>query len=711
MATKANYENSDWVLKALADAQEADHDRREKAREAHEFVDAPDGQWEDRWKEINDKAPRYTFDMVTSLVDQIHGQMARTDYDIKVRPAGGAASKETATTFDGMVRNIENISDADQVYDQAGLEFIICGVDGWEVTTDYVDGDSFNQDLFIKAIPDYLDSTWLGPHKTRDGSDAKYGFVLRGLAPDVFKTKYPSRGEGGSVGSDRTTNTYYHREDVVMVGEFRYMLPVEHEIALMDTGEVIAVDKDFPKAYAALQRGGSTFLEKRKRTKLKMFSRLFDNNGWINKKPRPTFFENWLNIIPCYANWKYIQNKVIYKGQIEQGMDAQRVLNYSLSREVAETSLAPKDFFWHTDKQAEGQDWSDLNVSQSPAHAYTHDEDAPGAPMRSGGAQPNAGLARITESMQGIIGASAGMFHASQGDNPGLQSGLAIEKLQDKGDDGNNKYMVARKIAQRHTGRILVNTIPRVYDAGRQVRILGEDGAFDMTTIGEKHVGPNGDVTVVNDLTAGDYDVVCSIGPSFKSRQNETVSAITAIAQVSPEVLQLGGDVLMNNMDSPGMDQLGERARRRLLKAGDIPEDQMTDAEKEEAMANAQQPPQPDPMMVAAEAEASKGRAAETAAQTKQIEAQGNIQIKMKELEISAKELQVREFEALTDRFEAQVKAGDSQAAVALKGAQAAKALADAEGKDIENSATTAGIVKLVADLEALQGSAGVPDV
>jgi hypothetical protein len=354
MSTKDNFENHDWVIEALSKAQESDHDRRTAARNAHTFVDAPDGQWEDFWRDANKDAPRYTFDLTNTLIDQTHGQMERTDFGIKVRPAGGNASKETAKTYDGLVRNIENISDADQVYDQSGKMMITGGVDGWEVVQEYIEGDSFDQDLMVKAISDYIDSVWFGPHKKRDASDAKYVFVLRGMDPDEFKKKYPERDKCSSLGSDRESNTYYHRNDVVMVGEIRYLLPVDVELVLLSNGEVYQNDQDFKDMADEHDRLGITVERTRKRSKLKMMSRLFDANGWINDKPRETVFENWLNVVPCYANFKYIENKVVYWGLVEKVMDPQRVFNYSLSREVAETALAPKDFFWATDKQAIG---------------------------------------------------------------------------------------------------------------------------------------------------------------------------------------------------------------------------------------------------------------------------------------------------------------------------------------------------------------------
>ena len=648
MATKELYENHKWVLDALSKCQESDHDRRTMAREAHTFVDKRGGQWEEWWEEVNKDSPKYTFDMSTSLIDLIHGQMERTDFDIKVRPSGGSATKGTAQTYDGLVRNVENISDAGQVYDHAGLEVVTCGVSGWEVVQEYVDGDSFDQDLVIKAIPDYLDSTWLGTHKKRDGSDARYGFILRGLSPDEFKRQYPDRDVGAGVGSDRESNTYYHRQDVVMVGEFRYLLPKSRELVLMDNGQVLEVDDKFKAVYDDLTNLGINEVDRRSRTVLEMKSRLFDANGWINKKPRDTKFRHWLNIIPCYANFKYVENKVIYWGVVEKLIDPQRVLNYTLSREVAETSLAPKDFFWATDEQEEGQDWSDLNVSQKPVQNYTYDENAPGPPIRSGGAQVSPGLARLTDTMNNMFGSFVGMFHASQGDNPNAQSGVAIEALQDKGDQGNNKYMTAREVAQRHTGRILVDAIPRVYKPGRQVRILSEDGSFDMAVIGQQvRDAETGNMVTLNDLSEGSYDVYCTVGPSFKSRQSETVGAMTALGQYVPEVITTGADVLLNNIDAPGIDQVKDRVRAQLFQSGAIPIEQMTDEEKAKLEQMKMQPPQESPDMVAARGMEAEGNAKQISAQTERAKVAADIQDKEDGRKIDAFNAETKRIEVL----------------------------------------------------------------
>ena len=44
-----DYSSHQTILNLMTASQEADHDNREKAREAHLFCDKRDGQWEPYW--------------------------------------------------------------------------------------------------------------------------------------------------------------------------------------------------------------------------------------------------------------------------------------------------------------------------------------------------------------------------------------------------------------------------------------------------------------------------------------------------------------------------------------------------------------------------------------------------------------------------------------------------------------------------------------
>jgi hypothetical protein len=689
MPTKKQCGDIDWVLARLKDVQEAEHDMRQQAREAHEFVTHREGQWEPQWWEQNEGKPRYTFDLVGPIIDQVAGTLEKRDFSINVTPTGGDASEDVAETLSGLIRSIENLSGAGQIYNRATREAITCGLDGWRVVQKYVEGDSFDQDLCIEKVNSFLDRVWFGPHEEPDASDAEYCWILAGVDREEFKQRYPEA-EDASVEQDREAHAYFHRHDQVMVGEFLYLQDVEHEIVLMSNGAVYAVD-ELESVADELAQMGIVEEKRRKRKKRVVYSRLFSAHDWLTP-PRETVFENWIPVIPCYANFKVYEDKLTYHGVVERLRDAQRVFNYSLSREVEEGALAPRSKFWMTEEQAAGHEetLATLNTNADPVQFYNPDPLAPGAPPQTGGAQINPGLRNISEAMRAIIGQTAGMFAANLGDNPGLQSGVAIEALQDRGDTGSNKYTEARETAQRHTARILVDAIPRVYGPRRQIRILGEDGSQETVTVGQViQDQQTGQLVTLNDLSQGRYDVSCASGPSFRSRQNETVSTLVELGKVDPSLLELGGDVLASNIQSPGMKDVGARKRMQLFNAGLIPQDQMTDEELALMQKQQSQPPQESPEMVLARAEEAKAQADAMAVQQKVQEAQQQLQIDLQKLELEQAALEIK-------RAEIQIQAAQAGVDIKLKGAQAAKALAEAEAQDVETELTVSNVSKLL---------------
>lgn len=690
MPTNEQLKDHGWVIKALAAAQEADRDNREQAKEATLFVSKRDGQWEQKWWNANKDKPRYTFDQVNPIIDQVAGDMERQDFDIRITPAGGAATKDVAATYDGLIRNIENISGATQIYNNAGRRTVIGGIDGWRVVQKYVDDNSFDQDLVIERIGNYVERVWHGPHEEPDASDAQFCFVLSGVSKEEFEAKYPEEAATASLDQGRTTTAYYYRTDQVMIGEFLYIKEEERELAMMSDGQVLEVDDEYTMVADELAAAGITEVRRRKRMKREIYSRLFSLDGWLSEE-RETVFQNWIPVVPCYGNFDYFEDKVLYWGVVEKLMDPQRVLNYSLSREIEEGALAPREKIWMTEAQAAGHEasLSTLNTNSDPVQFYNADPEAP-PPAKTNGAQINPGLRTISEAMRTTIGQTAGMFAANMGDNPGLQSGKAIDALQDRGDIGNNKYISAREIAQRQTGRILLNAIPRVYEPGRQVRLLKEDGSHEMDTIGYKVMDQQtGQLVTMNDLSQGTYDCVCESGPSFKNRQSETVNALIQIGQVDPSIIELGSDVLMSNIPAPGMDQIAARKRQQLFSAGMIPQDQLTDEEVALQQQMSQQPPAEDPNMVLARAEEGKAQAEQMSAQTKQVQAQADIQAKQQQQAIDA-------FKAETERMKVMIDRAEAEANIKGKAAKASKDLAEAEAQDIENDSVVSGIANLM---------------
>ena len=84
----------------------------------------------------------------------------------------------------------------------------------------------------------------------------------------------------------------------------------------------------------------------------------------------------------------------------------------------------------------------------------------------------NEGMALAAEDMKAVIG----IYDAGLGARSNETSGKAILARQREGDVGSFVYIDNWSRAIRHTGQILNDLIPHVYDAERTIRIMGEDG-------------------------------------------------------------------------------------------------------------------------------------------------------------------------------------------------------------------------------------------
>ena len=689
------YEEHGYVVNLLTASQEADQDIRSQAREAHIFLDKRDGMWEQYWYDQAKDQPRYSFDMVGPIVDQVCSEISQASFDVKVSPAGGNSTKDISNTYTGIVRNIEAMSDSAEVYSNAARGMVTGGFDAWRVTHRYVSADSFEQDLMIETIPDALDRVFFDPAATKqDKTDSRYCFVLHAIGKDEYDRRWPE-GSGESVSEGRDGDVYYQKAEVVIIGELLYCEEESRELVLMTNGETYDTDSEgFEKVIDELAAIGVTETRRRNRPKKRVCSRFFDNSDWLEEKKETVF--GVIPVIPIYANYKVFENKNLWHGAVEKLMDSQRVLNYSVSREVSEGALSSRSKYWMTMAQAAGHEKSlqTLNTNAEPVQFFNVDPEYPQTPAQQGGAQINAGLRTMSEAMRGMITYASGMYASNMGDNPGLQSGVAIQQLQNKGDNSTMKYFKALEFGIRATGRILVDAIPRIYDSERTVRILKEDNTYDVADINKRVLDQQtGDIVVLQDLSVGIYDVQVKAGASFQNRQQETIETIIEIAKVDPSILQIAGDVLLDNVATASAQQISDRKRAQMILANLIPEEQMTEEELQQAAINQEQGLQePSPEMVLAQAEQMKGQAEMLRAQIEQAKLQNEqmrLQMDMQKLEMEGQRMQMDmagdQAENQIDSFNAETRRMDTQVKAQQAGATIDKTSAQAMGEQIDN--------------------------
>jgi hypothetical protein len=180
------------------------------------------------------------------------------------------------------------------------------------------------------------------------------------------------------------------------------------------------------------------------------------------------------------------------------------------------------------------------------------------------------------------IKSTTGQYDSSLGATSNERSGRAILAREKQGDTGTYHYVDNLARAIRHITRQLVDMIPKIYDTERIARIVGLDGEVDMVKINPQQPNPVNEIRDVNtgvliekiyNPGVGRYDVVVTTGPSYMTKRQEAMDAMSQILQGNPQLWSVAGDLFVKNMDWPGSEELAARLAKtidpKLLEDGD----------------------------------------------------------------------------------------------------------------------------------------------
>jgi len=185
-----NFTDHKNVLAMVVESQEQEKNERESSGEQRTFM--LNTMWDDKIKAKMERRYLGEFDQITPILDQITGEMTNSEFAINVSPAGGGATESTAETYAGLIRNIENISNADQIYSAVGETMVMCGLDGFEILQKFVDANTVDQDLVFEPVSDWYKSVWFDVASIKqDKSDANWGVKLKELPMANYLKRFP----------------------------------------------------------------------------------------------------------------------------------------------------------------------------------------------------------------------------------------------------------------------------------------------------------------------------------------------------------------------------------------------------------------------------------------------------------------------------------------------------------------------------------------
>ena len=538
---------------------------------------------------VSDSRPCMVINKMTAFMDQVVGDQLMNRPSIRVRPIDSKADPETAKVINGIIRNIENVSSADIAYDTAFDGAASAGYGVFRIITDYIDRESFDQEIKIKRIKNQFSCIPDPLAQEPDCSDGRYWFIYSDIPRKKFEEDYPQASLTEWEEFDEFKD--WIKPDTIRVVEYFYKKYVSgklYEILYRDTDDagndielIFTVDKlpEEDPPYEIL-RSRDTITEEIWWLK---------TNGAEELEGPAKLPGKYYPIIPIWGKELNIQSKTVYRGVIRHAKDPQRLYNYNRSLSAESIALAPKAPYLLTPKQVAGHEkqWQQANVKNYPYLLYNPDAQAQGAPQRQFSGEVKTGIRDEIMISDQEMHDTTGLQLASLGKRSNEISGRAIVARQKMGDTGSFAYINNLGRGMGYAGKVLVDLIPRIYDTPRVVRILGEDDSERFVTVNEPHQDESGK-PVLYDLTVGRYDVVVSIGPGYATRREEAVDSMATFIKAVPDAGPIIMDLVAKNSDWPGADIISDRLRKALPPGI---------AEPEEGEEQQPQEPPPDPML------------------------------------------------------------------------------------------------------------------
>lgn len=520
---------------------------------------------------------------------QILNDMRQHEDDIQVRPVSGGASYGAAQVLEGICRHIAYISNASQAIDTGCWHQVFSGIGYWRIMTDYIDENSFDQEIFWRRIPDRK-SVYLDPLiREYDGSDANWGIIFDDIPrAEAVAAGYLDEHEGAAPPLGVDASDWDNRETVRIAEYYRrtmkedWLIELPPEVA-RTTGMAAVRRSALPPE---LRRAIPPEMRKRRIETPEIEWFKIAGSKIVERKPWAGIY---VPIVRIVGEETRIDGVLDRKGHVRALKDPQRMYNYCSSAHVQFGALQTKTPWLAPVAATAGyeQFWNNANIDNLPWLPWNHmTEDGRPIPAPARVEPPVAApiFLKGMEIAEHEMMMASGQYQAGFGAPSNERSGVAIEARQRQGDNATGHYLQHRATAIRYTGKIVLDLIPKIYDTKRVIQILARDGKRSTVQIDpnapQAHaaVGHNGGPPIEGDdeeedgaaiqaifnPAIGKYDVVADVGPSFATARQESFNAFSQIIQHNPEAFKLLADLWLEAGDFPGADEAKERIKAML---------------------------------------------------------------------------------------------------------------------------------------------------
>ena len=602
--------------------QAAQKDVRQQCMDDRRFCSVTGAQWEGNLAAQYENRPRFELNMGQLAVIRVFSDYRNNRITANFEPADGSKSDALADSCNDLYRAAEQISGADEAYDNAFDEGVTGGIGAWRLCTEYEDEyDEENdfQKIKIEPIFDADISVWFDlDAKRQDKSDAKYCFVLSSMTPDAYREEY----EEEPVSLPKLINGTqfdWATSEVVYVAEY-YLIEdgkdVLYTYKFLDGSEETVSQSELD-GDPSIQEHYDLISARRTRTrkiKTRRVHKYILSGGGILEDQGIIAGSN-IPIVPFYGKRWYVDNIERCMGHIRLYKDVQRLLNMQVTKlaEVSAYGSIQKPIVTPEQMAGHSEMWRTDNINNYPYLFLNPVLDANGNEQPAGPVGytqapdiPPA-LAALIQFTDQSIKALLGNPEAGEKIVSNI-SDDAIRLVQDRLDMQTFIYMSNFAKSVKRSGEIWLSMAKEIYvEEARKIRgITSQNTPRPIELMRPKTDPKTGALYYENDFRRAKMEIVVEVGPSSNTKRESIVRALSKMISLTadPDTQQVLTSMFMMNMEGEGVADARNYFRKKLVGLGVIPPTDEEKAAMDEAAKNQQPSPQDQFLQASAQKEA-----------------------------------------------------------------------------------------------------------
>mgnify|MGYP000246945049 CR=1 FL=1 len=482
--------------------------------------------------------------LLNPFLRQITSEARSANPSIRVIPEGSGADVDIAEARGGLIRAIEQASNAEAIYQKSLWYAAASGEAYCFIDSEYISEDSFEQNLKIVMCPN-PEMVFLDPlHEEMTGADAEWGFIIKDIANAAYLRQFPDSELSEKLNSGGWNKfnmpKAWSTDKTVRVAQYwvkQYRMKPLWLVQDPETMEQFTMDT----------KPGPELVLLRKREVQVCEVKGFPLNG-IEVLEKIDWPGSRIPIFKTTGEEFYIGSQKAQFGAVRHAIDPQRQYNYAVSRQTEMIDLAPKNSFVITTRQLgnNAEKWANANRIAYGYLDYTAEPGSP-PPSRVSGLDANAfaGVAQTRQQAYEDMKRVFGLNDSSMGSAAGDMSGVAIGKQVEQGSRSTYHFFDNLLLTIKAVGCELNNLIPYFYDTDRLIRIIKPTNEEQMIAINSISN------SMRYDFTKGQYAVTVTTGPAYASKRQEAYDALSGIMTALPQSGQYIGDLVASQVDSP----------------------------------------------------------------------------------------------------------------------------------------------------------------